>query len=206
MSGASTPIWGAQSTVTGPQGPQGNQGFTGPNGPQGFTGPQGTQGFTGPTGVTGPVSTTLGPTGSTGPGITGPTGATSTVTGPTGFTGPAMTAAIPFLIDGGGSTIPTGIKGDVEIPYAGSLVSWTILLDAAASAGDWVVQIWRSTYAGYPPTVSNLVATLTVTSGNAKATGTISVAIAAGDVLRFNVSTNNSAVTRATVGLTLQRS
>jgi len=68
---------GADSTVTGPIGPQGVtgpiglQGVTGPIGPQGVTGPIGLQGVTGPIGLQG----VTGPTGPTGPtGSTGPTG------------------------------------------------------------------------------------------------------------------------------------
>lgn len=76
-------------------------------GPTGATGPQ----VTGPTGSTGAASTVTGPTGSTGPSVTGPTGAASTVTGPTGSTGstgPSVTGPT-----GAASTVtgPTGSTG-----------------------------------------------------------------------------------------------
>jgi hypothetical protein len=76
-------------------------------GPTGATGPQ----VTGPTGSTGAASTVTGPTGSTGPSVTGPTGAASTVTGPTGSTGstgPSVTGptGAPSTVTG-----PTGSTG-----------------------------------------------------------------------------------------------
>ena len=193
---------GATSTITGPTGPTGPTGATST-----VTGPTGNTGSTGSTGATG----STGSTGSTGPtGPTGPTGATSTVTGPTGNTGPtgstgaAQAAAIPFLIDGQSYAIVVGVKGDVSIPYAGTITSWTLLTDLAPSGGSFTVDVWKSTYAGYPPTTGGL--TCSVTTGTTKNTGSVSVAIAAGDILRFNVSANaGSVVTRASVNLVLQR-
>ena len=73
-------------------------------GPTGATGP----GLTGATGVVGPTGVT-GPTGATGPGLTGATGATG-VTGPTGTTGatgPGLTGATGAT----GVTGPTGTTG-----------------------------------------------------------------------------------------------
>ena len=71
--GGPTGATGAASTITGPQGAQGNRGSTGPTGAASNV-----------TGPTGPLGT--GPTGATST-VTGPTGATSTVTGPTGPAG-----------------------------------------------------------------------------------------------------------------------
>ncbi|MFM8531267.1 MAG: hypothetical protein ACKOD2_16650, partial [Ilumatobacteraceae bacterium] len=194
------------ASATGATGATGSTGPTGPTGADGPIGDTGVTGYTGYTGYTGPT----GVTGNTGPsGPTGSTGATSTVTGPTGSTGPtgntgpAQAAAIPFIIDGQSYAIVVGVKGDVQIPYAGTITSWTLLLDVAPSGGSFVVDVWKSTYAGYPPTTGGL--TCTVTSSNTKGTGSVSVAIAAGDILRFNVSTANSTVTRASVNLVLQR-
>jgi len=62
---------GSQSTIIGPEGPQG------PTGPQGNTGPTGLRGFTGPQGITGPT----GLQGNTG--LIGPTGLQGS-TGPSG--------------------------------------------------------------------------------------------------------------------------
>jgi len=79
-------------------------------GPTGATGPQ----VTGPTGSTGAASTVTGPTGAQGnTGPTGSTGAASTVTGPTGSTGVASTVTGPTGATGAASTVtgPTGSTG-----------------------------------------------------------------------------------------------
>jgi hypothetical protein len=52
-------------------------------------------------------------------------------------------AALTFFIDGGGSTITTGIKGDIEVPFNCTLVSWSALADASGSIQ---VDIWKDTY------------------------------------------------------------
>jgi hypothetical protein len=76
---------GSQSTIIGPEGPQG------PTGPQGNTGPTGLQGNTGPTGLQG----NTGPTGLQG--NTGPTG----LQGNTGPTGPSIDASQGLTIGEG---------------------------------------------------------------------------------------------------------
>lgn len=81
----------------------GATGATGPTGPAGSTGPTGTDGITGSTGVTGATGS-IGLTGATGIGLTGPTGADSSVPGPTGAAG----------IDG--ATGPTGADSSVPGP------------------------------------------------------------------------------------------
>jgi hypothetical protein len=102
----------------------------------------------------------------------------------------ARYAAISFIIDGGGSAITTGIKGDLEIPFNCS-IQWVTLL--ADQSGSIVVDIWRDTYANYPPTVADTITasakpTLSsaVKSQNSTLTGW-SKAITANDILRFNV-------------------
>lgn len=113
---------GADSTVPGPTGPQGEVGPTGPQGADsvvpGPTGPQGEIGATGadstvpgPTGAQGEIGAT-GATGPTGPqgiaGATGATGADSTVPGPTGAQGEVgATGATGDT----GATGPTGAAG-----------------------------------------------------------------------------------------------
>jgi collagen type VII alpha len=99
---------GADSTVTGPTGAQGEAGatgadstITGPTGSQGEAGPTGTQGDAGPTGA---ASDIPGPTGTAGD--IGPTGAQGDIgpTGAQGDIGPTGTA---------GDIGPTGAQGDI---------------------------------------------------------------------------------------------
>ena len=73
--------------------------------------------------------------GGTGSGATGPAGATGPtgLTGPQGVTGPAGSGSTSSLIrtigislDGAGSDITTGVKGDVFVPYNLTIDSWTL--------------------------------------------------------------------------------
>jgi hypothetical protein len=101
-------------------------------------------------------------------------------------------SSVNFIIDGGGSAIATGIKGDIIIDYACTLDSWTLIADAA---GAIVIDVWKDTYANFPPTdedsmCSGKEPTITATNASAQDTSITDWTtddIAAGDVLRFNV-------------------
>ena len=58
------------------------------------------------------------------------------------------------VIDGGGSTITTGVKGDVNCDFAFTIVQWALLAD---QSGSIVIDIWKDTYANYPPTVADTI-------------------------------------------------
>lgn len=115
--------------------------------------------------------------------------------------------AVPFLIDGGGSAITTGIKGDTMIPFACTINSVTMLADQTGSV---VVDIWKDTYANFPPTdadsiTASAVPTISsaVKSQDATLTGW-TTSVAAGDILRFNVD-SASTITRVTIILQVTR-
>ena len=52
-------------------------------------------------------------------------------------------------IDGGGAAITTGTKHTIEVPFAMTLSSVTATADVSGSI---VVDLWKDTYANYPPT------------------------------------------------------
>lgn len=99
-------------------------------------------------------------------------------------------AVISFVIDGGGSTITTGIKGDLEIPFACTITRATALAD---QSGSIVVDVWKDTYANYPPVDADSItasAPVTITTATKSQDSTLTgwtTSIAAGDTLRFNV-------------------
>jgi hypothetical protein len=99
-------------------------------------------------------------------------------------------AAISFIIDGGGSAITTGIKGDLMIPFACTILEATLLAD---QSGSIVVDVWKDTYANYPPTnVDSICASAkpTLSSATKSQDSTLTgwtLSIVAGDTLRFNV-------------------
>lgn len=110
---------------------------------------------------------------------------------------------ITYVIDGGGSVLTTGVRGDLDIPFACTILSGTLLADQTGSA---VVDIWSAPYADYPPTIANTItgsAPLTISATNKAQDTTLTgwtTAIPAGNTLRFNLSSVDT-ITRLTVAL-----
>jgi len=113
------------------------------------------------------------------------------------------TVSITFIIDGGGSAITTGIKGDLRIPFACTINRVTLLAD---QTGDIVIDIWKDTYANFPPTDADSItgsSPPTISSGTKYEDSTLSgwtTTINADDILRFNVDSCSS-ITRVTLSL-----
>lgn len=141
--------------------------------------------------------------------VTTGTGALSTATGADlpSHTHTGVAAGAGYLIDGGGATITTGVKGDLPpMPFAGNITGYAILAD---QSGSITVQLWKDTMANYPPVVGDLVLTMTLTSNtrvptSGSYTAVTAIPFAVGDVLRVNVSSATT-VKRATIGLLLTR-
>jgi len=112
-------------------------------------------------------------------------------------------ADIAFIIDGGGSAITTGQKGHLEIPFACTINRVTVLAD---QSGSIVVDIWKDTYANFPPADDDSItasAPPTLSSEQKSQDSTLTgwtVAIAAGDILAFNVD-SVSTVERVVISL-----
>lgn len=112
----------------------------------------------------------------------------------------AATRNLEFIIDGGGAVITTGVKGDIEVSFAGTITAWRVLAD---QSGAIAVGVWKDNYANFPPVVGDVIAVPTIAASGLKAEATgLSIAIAAGDILRFNVN-SVAAIQRATVSLTV---
>jgi len=118
------------------------------------------------------------------------------------------TASINFVIDGGGSAITTGIKGYIEVPFACTIKQVTLLAD---QSGAIKIDIWKCSYADYDVSTHPVDAD-TITGANepeiaasgvkdqdATLTGW-TVAIAAGDILAFNVDSITT-IERCTLSL-----
>ena len=114
---------------------------------------------------------------------------------------------INFIIDGGGSPITTGIKGDRVVDFDCTILAVTMLGDQSTTIA---VDIWKDTYANFPPTDADSItasAVPTITTNTHSQDTTITgwtTAISAGDILRFNVDANDNA-TRVTVALKVKR-
>lgn len=115
------------------------------------------------------------------------------------------TITITMIIDGGSAVITTGIKGDLHIPFAGVITAVEMLAD---TSGSIVLDIWKNTYANFPPVIANSVtasAPPTITTATKAQDTTLTgwtTSIAAGDILRFNVNSITS-IKRVTVSLTV---
>lgn len=110
----------------------------------------------------------------------------------------ALISSVGITIDGGGSAITTGVKGYIEVPYACTINRVTLLADVSGSA---VVDIWKDTYANYPPTVADTItasAKPTISSATKSQDSTLTgwtTSVSAGDVLGFNID-SASTITR----------
>lgn len=108
----------------------------------------------------------------------------------------ALPLTINFLIDGGGAVIATGIKGDLKVDFACTVTEWAITSDVSGSI---VVDIWKDTYANYPPVVGDSMCgaekptiSAALKGQDTSLNGGAGWAIAAGSYLRFNVDSVTS--------------
>lgn len=106
-------------------------------------------------------------------------------------------ASITIVIDGGGLTITTGIKGYLEIPFACTISAWTLLAD---QSGAIKIDVWKDTYGNFPPDNSDSITNghePEITASGSKAQDTdlsdwTTVSVTAGDILGFNVDSVTS--------------
>jgi len=117
-----------------------------------------------------------------------------------------LQAVAGITIDGIGASPGTGSKGYLQVPFAGTITSWTLLADQSGSAQ---FTVKKSTYTGFP-TTSSIVASaqpkLTAAQKNTDSTLTgWTTSIAAGDVLEF-VLDSVTTCQRLTLTLVIQRS
>lgn len=102
---------------------------------------------------------------------------------------PATVSTVGITIDGGGSTPTTGSKGYIQVPFAATIVGWTLIADQTGSAQITVKKCADGTF---PTTVSidgttppALVAAQKVESADLSAWTNITVAV--NDIFEFNL-------------------
>jgi hypothetical protein len=114
---------------------------------------------------------------------------------------------IAFIIDGGGSTITTGQKGHLEIPFKCEIERVTLLADQVGSV---VIDIWKDTYANFPPTADDSICggnKPTISNAQKYQDSTLNgwtKTINAGDILAFNVD-SVATITRLTISLKVKK-
>jgi hypothetical protein len=95
------------------------------------------------------------------------------------------------VIDGGGNVIGTGAKkAYLSVPVNCTITKARLLAD---QSGSIVVDVWKDTYANYPPTVADTItasAKPTLSSAQKSEDSTLTgwtTALTAGDVIEVNV-------------------
>jgi hypothetical protein len=115
-----------------------------------------------------------------------------------------MLGSLGIVIDGAGSAITTGVKGYLRVPYSCTINSVEVVAD---QSGSIVVDVWRDTYANFPPTVADSIvasAKPTLSSAQKNQDTTLTgwtTLLSEGDYLAFNV---DSATTVTRVALTIK--
>ena len=121
-------------------------------------------------------------------------------------TGAGLIGVAGITIDGGGATPTTGSKGFLRIPFAGTITGWTLIADQSGSAS---ITVKKSTFAGFPTTMSIVASAPPTLTSQQNATSTTltgwTTAIAAGDVLEF-VLASATTVQRLVLELQITRS
>lgn len=116
-------------------------------------------------------------------------------------------AALVYVIDGGGSAITTGEKGHLACPF--DCVIESVEMEAAQS-GSIVVDIWKDTYANFPPTVADSIcasAKPTISTAQKAKDTTLTgwtTTVTAGDVFAYNVDSITT-IQRVTITLNVRK-
>lgn len=119
----------------------------------------------------------------------------------------SQSVAASIVIDGNGAPFSTGVKAYLQIPFNATITSVTLL---AGQTGSVVVDIWKDTYANFPPTVADSICSAakpTITSGDKYTDSTLTgwtTTINANDILAFNIDSVTNLI-KLTVSLTLVR-
>lgn len=106
-----------------------------------------------------------------------------------------ITVAVAFNMDNGASVLATGIKGDIRIPFAATLTKWSLLPDVSGSIQ---IDLWKDTYANYPPTVADTItasAKPLISSATKNESSTLTgwtTSVSAGDIIRVNIDSVTS--------------
>lgn len=125
--------------------------------------------------------------------------------GNVGFVSQFVAASI--VIDGNGAPFSTGVKAFLQIPFNATITAVTLL---AGQTGSVVVDIFKDTFANFPPTVADSIcgaAKPTITAGDKYTDSTLTgwtKTITANDILAFNIDSVTDLI-KLTVSLTLVR-
>jgi hypothetical protein len=116
------------------------------------------------------------------------------------------TFVIGITVDGGGSALTTGEKGYRSFPVAGTIIGVRLFAD---QSGSIVMDIWKDTYANFPPTNADSItaaAKPTLSAAQKYEDTTLSgwtTSVSAGDVFAFEIESITT-ITRITLELQIR--
>lgn len=191
------------SGTSGKSGTSGFSSWSGLSGASGLSGWSGSSGASGAEGASGFSGLTLdsgysGLSGFSGEGTSGYSGEAGTWTG---------TDTILYVFDGGQYPVSNGVKGSLWFDYAFEIEDWLVLADQDGSVE---LDVWKTTYAGFPANSSNSIcgtnvpAIIDAQKARAVNMSGWTTTVAAGSCLTFYV-TEASAITRCTLALKIRR-
>lgn len=118
-----------------------------------------------------------------------------------------LPATIEYIIDGSGVVITAGVKAYIEVPFDCVITAVRMFADVT---GSMVIDVWKDTYANYPPVNADSItasANPTISSGVKSQDTTLTgwnKVINAGDILGINVDSCTTA-TLATISIDVVR-
>jgi hypothetical protein len=119
------------------------------------------------------------------------------------------TRALTVVFGTGSAVITAGARTYVSCPYTGTITGARVLaVDAAVTSGSIVIDVWKDTYANFPPVVGDTItasAKPTLSSATKSDDTTLTgwtTAVTAGDVFAFSVD-SAATVTQVALQLTL---
>lgn len=111
------------------------------------------------------------------------------------------------VFDGGGAAIVANKKAYLRVPVTGTIVAAYIMAD---TTGTISVEVWKDTFAQYPPTVADKISAsvpIALDSAQSAEITTLTgwtTSVTAGDVICFNVSALATSITWCAVGVVVQ--
>jgi hypothetical protein len=113
-------------------------------------------------------------------------------------------SGINLIINEGGGTLQTSVKGVFVVPYAGEITQYTLLADQSTTSS---VVLKKMTYAAYNPAGGTTIGTASTSAANKAQDATLSgwtTTFSAGDIYAVDVTVNDNA-TWLTLELRIRR-
>lgn len=118
-----------------------------------------------------------------------------------------FSTALMATFDNGSSALLVNMQTELFVPFSGRITGWYLMGDRAGSA---VVDVWRDSFARFPPTLADSITNGVlpqVTNASAQSSTNVSdwnVIVSKGDVLRPIINSVSS-FTRLTLALTIDK-